>query len=80
MVSVLMCADDLWGYQRHQTGCRKERAPYHTVNADVHRCAVPQCNEEKGNLPGFYREWGWEELAIVDQYTHLSNDILIKCS
>ena len=50
------------------------------VTANVNKCAVLVCNEEKEKPVEFKWKWGGEELPIVDQYTYLGVEISKKCS
>ena len=41
------------------------------MTANVKKCAVIVCNEDKVNPVNFKSKWGEDELRIVDQYTYL---------
>ena len=66
-------------YQKHHKYCRNkylvEKTPEFTrerrVTANVKKCAVIVCNEEKVNPANFNWKLGGGELPIVDQYTYL---------
>ena len=50
------------------------------MTANVKKCAVVVCNEDKVNPVKFNWKWGEDELPIVDQYTHLGVEISKDCS
>ena len=50
------------------------------VTANVKKCAVVVCNEDKENPVTFKWKWGEVELPIVDQYTCLGVEISKDCS
>ena len=45
------------------------------VTANVKKCAVVVCNEDKVNPITFNWKWGEDELPIADQYTYLGVEI-----
>ena len=57
----------------------KEALEYTTkkcrVTANVKKCAVVSCNEDKVNPVELSWKWGEDELPIVDQYTYLGVDV-----
>ena len=75
MVSRLMFADDFVGISDTPELLQKqiEKALEYTrkwrVTANVSKCAVLVCKEDKKNPVEFKWKWGEEELPIVDQYT-----------
>ena len=85
-VSGLMFADDFVGISETPEGWQKqiEKAPEYTrkwrVTANVKKCAVVICNEDRGNPVKFKRKWGEDELPIVDQYTLLGVETSKDCS
>ena len=50
------------------------------VTANVSKCAVLVCNEDKKKPVEFKWKWGREELPIVDHYTYLGVEISRNCS
>ena len=50
------------------------------MTANVKKCAVVVCNEDKVNPVNLWWKWGEDELPIVDQYTYLGVEISIDCS
>ena len=48
------------------------------MTANVKKCAVVVCNEDKVNPVNFKWKWGKDELPIVDQYTYLSVERYLK--
>ena len=50
------------------------------MTANVNKCAVLVCNEDKKKTAKFKWEWGGEELPIVDEYTYLGVEISQNCS
>ena len=50
------------------------------MTANVSKCAVLVCNEDKKKTVEFKWKWGGEELPIVDQYTYLGVEISKDCS
>ncbi|MEP2874451.1 MAG: reverse transcriptase domain-containing protein [Hyphomicrobiales bacterium] len=85
-VSGLMFADDFVGISETPEGLQKqiEKALEYTrkwrVTANVKKCAVVVCNEDKVNPVNFSWKWGEDELPIVDQYTYLGVEISKDCS
>ena len=49
------------------------------VTANVKKCAVVVCNEDRVNPVAFKWKWGEDELPIVDQYTYLGVEISKGC-
>ena len=49
-----------------------------TANAET--CAVVVCTEAKVNPATFNWKWGEYDLPILDQYTHLGEEISKECS
>ena len=45
------------------------------MTANVKKCAVVVCNEDKVNPVTFKWKWGEDELPIADQYTYLGVEI-----
>ena len=45
------------------------------MTANVKKCAVIVCNEDKVSPVIFKCKWGEDELPIVDQYTYLAVEI-----
>ena len=86
MVSGLMFADDFVGISGTAEGLQEqiEKALEYTrkwrVTANVSKCAVLVCNEDKKKPVEFKWKWGGEELPIVDQYTYLGVEISKDCS
>ena len=86
MVSGLMFADDFVGISGTAEGLQEqiENALEYTrewrVTANVNKCAVLVCTEDKKKPVEFKRKWGGEELPIVDQYTYLGVEISKNCS
>ena len=87
MVSGLMFADDFVGISDAPEGLQKqiEKALEYTrkwrVTANVSKCVVLVCNEDKKSPVEFKWKWGEEELLIVDQqYTYLGVEISKNCS
>ena len=72
MVSGLMFADGFVGVSGTAEGLQEqiEKALEYTrkwrVTANVNKCAVLVCNEDKKKPVEFKWEWGGEELPIVD--------------
>ena len=85
-MSGLMFADEFVGISETPEGLQQqiEKALDYTrewrVAADVKKCAVVVCNEDKVNPVNFKRKWGEDELPIVDQYTYLGVEISKDCS
>ena len=81
MVSGLMFSDDFVGISDTPEGLQNqiEKALEYTkkwrVTANISKCAVQVCNEDKKNPVEFKWKWGEEELPIVDQYTYLGVEI-----
>ena len=50
------------------------------MTANVKKCAVAVCNEDKVNPVDFSWKWGEDELPIVDRETYLGVDISKNCS
>ena len=50
------------------------------MTANVKKCAVVVCNEDKANPINSKGKWGEDELPIVDQYTYLGVEISKDCS
>ena len=50
------------------------------LTANVKKCIVVVCNEEKVNPVTFKGRWGEDELLISDQYTYLGVKISTECS
>ena len=50
------------------------------MTANVNKCAVLVCNEDKKRPVEFKWKWGGDELPIVDQYTYLGVEISKNCS
>ena len=50
------------------------------MTANVKKCAVVVCNEDKVNPVNFKWKWGEDELPIIDQYTYLGAEISKDCS
>ena len=59
----------------HHSYCRQWRA-----TANVKKCVVVVCNEDKVNPVNFKWKWGEDELPIADEYTYLGVEILRDCS
>ena len=80
-VSGLVFADDFVGISETPEGLQKqiEKALEYTrkwrVTANVKKCAVVVCNEDKVNPVTFKWKWGEDELPIADQYTYLGVEI-----
>ena len=59
---------------------QKEKALEYTrkrrVTANVKKCAVVVCNENKVNPVNSEWKWGEDEIPIVDQYTYLGVETL----
>ena len=85
-MSGLMFADDFVGISETPEGLQKqiEKALEYTrkwrVTANVEKCAVVVCNEDKVSPINFSWKWGEDELPIVDQYTYLGVEISKYCS
>ena len=85
MVSGLMFADDLVGISETAEGLQEqiEKVLVYTrkwrVTANVSKCVVLVCNEDKKKPVEFKWKWGGE-LPIVDQYTYLGVKISKNCS
>ena len=85
-VSGLMFADDFVCISETPEGLQKQigKALEYTrkwrVTANVKKCAVVVCNEDKENPITFKWKWGKDELPIVDQYTYLGVEISKDCS
>lgn len=85
-VSGLMFADDFVCISETPEGLQKQigKALEYTrkwrVTANVKKCAVVVCNEDKENPVTFKWKWGEDELPIVDQYTYLGVEISKDCS
>ena len=81
-----MFADDFAGISETPNGLQKqiEKALEYTrkwrVTANVKKCAVVVCNEDKVDPENFKWKWGEDEVPIVDQYTHLGVEISKDCS
>ena len=50
------------------------------MTANVKKCAVVVCNEDKVSPVIFKCKWGEDELPIADRYTYLGVDISNDCS
>ena len=50
------------------------------MTANVNKCALVVCNEDKVNPVNFKWKWGEDELPIVDQYIYLGVEISKDCS
>ena len=50
------------------------------MTANVKKCAVIACNEDKVNPVTFKWKWGEDELPIADQYTYIGVEISKECS
>ncbi|CAB1102180.1 unnamed protein product [Ectocarpus sp. CCAP 1310/34] len=50
------------------------------LSANVGKCAVVVCNEDKKNPVEFKWKWGEEELPVVDRYSYLGVEISKECS
>ena len=50
------------------------------VTANLKRCAVVVCNEDKVKPVTFKLKWGQDELPIADQYTYLGVEISKGCT
>ena len=80
-VSGLMFADDFMGVSETPPRLQKqeEKALEYTrkwrVTANVKKCAVIVCNEDKVNPVPFKWKWGEDGLSIADQYTYLGVEI-----
>ena len=76
MVSGLMFADNSVAISDTPEGLQRqiEKALEYTskwrVTANVSKCAVLVCNEDKKNPVEFKWKWGEEELPIVDQFNN----------
>ena len=81
-----MFADDFVGISETPEGLQKhmEKALECTrkwrVTANVKKCAVVVCKEDKVNPVNFKWKWEGDELPIVDQYTYLGVEISKDCS
>ena len=73
-----------WGYQKHPKQKQIEKALQYArkwrVTANVKKCAVVVCNEDKVTPVNFKRKWGEDELKIIDQHTYLGVEISKDCS
>ena len=84
-MSGLMFADDFVGISETPEGLQKQigKALEYTrkwrVTANVKKCAVVVCNEDRVNPVAFKWKWGEDELPIVDQYTYLGVEISKGC-
>ena len=82
----MMFANDFVGISDILKGLQKQRkrALEYTrkwrVKANVKKCAVVVCNEDKVNPVNFKWKWGEDELQIVDQCTYLGVEISKDCS
>ena len=85
-VSGLMFADDFVGVSETPEGLQEQidAAVGYTrkwrLSANVGKCAVVVCNEDKKNPVEFKWKWGEEELPVVDKYTYLGVEISKECS
>ncbi|CAB1099916.1 unnamed protein product [Ectocarpus sp. CCAP 1310/34] len=85
-VSGLMFADDFVGVSETPEGLQEQidAAVGYTrkwrLSANVGKCAVVVCSEEKKNPVEFKWKWGEEELPVVDRYTYLGVEISKECS
>ena len=84
-VSGLMFADDFVGISETPQGLQQiektvEYIRKWRVTANVKKCAVVVCNEDKGNPVKFKWKWGEDELPIADQHTYLGVEISKECS
>ena len=85
-MSGLMFADDLVGISEAPEGLQEQigKALDYTrkwkVTANVKKCAVVVCIEDKVNPAKFKRKWGEDELPIVDQFTYLGVELSKDCS
>ena len=85
-VSGLMFADDFVCISETPEGLQTqiEKALEYTrkwrVTANVKKCAVVVCNEDKESPVTCKWKWGEDELPIVDQYTYLGVEISKDCS
>ena len=76
-----MFADDFVGISETPQGLQKQigKAVEYTrnwrVTANVKKCAVVVCNEDKVNPVTFKWQWGEHELPIADQCTYLGVEI-----
>ena len=68
------------GGLQKQTGKALEYTRKQRVTANVKKCAVVVCNEDKVNAVTFKWKWGEDGLPIVDQYTYLGVEISKDCS
>ena len=50
------------------------------MTANVEKCAVVVCTEDKVNPVTFRWKWGEDYSPIADQYTYLGVEISKKCS
>ena len=50
------------------------------MTANIQKCAVVVCNEDKVNPVNFKWKWREDELPTVDQYTYLGLEISKECS
>ena len=75
-----------WGYEKHPKGCKNrwrrhlEYTRKWRVTANVRKCSVVVCNEDKINTVTFNWKWGEDDLPIVDRYTYLGVEISKNCS
>lgn len=85
-VSGLTFADDFVGISETPEGLQKQidAALGYTrkwrLSANVGKCVVVVCNEDKENPVEFTWKWGEEELPVVDKYTYLGVEISKECS
>ena len=85
-VSGLMFADDFVGISETPEGLQKqiEEALEYTrkwrVTANVKKCAVVVCIEDKVNPVNFSWKWGEDEMVIVDQHTYRGVETSKDCS
>ncbi|CAB1110562.1 unnamed protein product [Ectocarpus sp. CCAP 1310/34] len=63
-----------------QINAAKEFADKWRLSANVKKSAVMMCNEDREEPVEQRWKWGFEEIEVVDQYTHLGVEIAKDCS